>query len=138
MDFFVVDVVYTSKTVKFVFNNDGSFQLVVKGFTGDGDLFEPFKMYHITLHTDVTTDLFASLNAKASTKHVYSKLGVVTRETRNSIHIASGKTHWLFPKRLCRLKPGMDVWITVKKKKTGAERRAIEHTDPPKTSGVAP
>jgi hypothetical protein len=96
-----------------VFVNDGSFQLVVKGLTPDGGLFEPFKEYDITVHHEISHTLFRTLHAKDKSSPVYSKLGVITRHTRNSVHIACGSTHWMFPKRICALKPGIDVWISV-------------------------
>ena len=127
MRFLLVDIVYTSRSVKFVFVNDGSFQLVVKGLTADGGLFEPFKEYDITVHHEIDPALFHTLHAKEKSTLVYSKLGVITRHTRNSVHIACGSIQWMFPKRICSLKPGIDVWISVAPSTRNADASRLSH-----------
>lgn len=111
MQFRLVDVLHTSRNVKFVFSNEGTFQLVVKSCAVDSELFNPFHLYNIEVSSDASVEE-QMLHKKATDIH-YSKLGVVVRKTRKSTHIMSGTSHWSFPKNVCSLKPGISVWICV-------------------------
>ena len=117
MKFRLVDIVCTSKSIKYVFSNDGTFQLTVKGQRQDYGLFEPNGLYSIKIRHEISDEQMRTLhrNWSANTT-VFSRLGVVIRLTRNSTHIASGTTIWTFPRQICSLRPGIDVWITVSEK----------------------
>lgn len=111
MIFRVVDILFTSRNVKFIFSNDETYQLTVKSDVSDGGLFEPYRLYKIEISNDVSVQTQKIHNPQTSIN--YSKLGVVVRKTRNSTHIASGNSHWSFPKNACSLRPGTAVWISV-------------------------
>ena len=105
MHFILVDVCEDSKcNITFIFCNDDTFQLRVRA--RDARLFVSGK-YEISV-----TRNFLSDQRLLSSQFAYSNVGVVVRKTRNSVHIASGMTHWMFPRRVCSFNPGIDVWIT--------------------------
>ena len=104
MLFRLVDVSADSRAVTFIFDNDGTFQLRVR--TTNGNMFVPFASY------DIRVSRTPSLGYMAPTPRCHSNVGVVTRKTRNSVHIASGVTYWMLPLVTCSFNPGMDVWIS--------------------------
>lgn len=126
MDFYLIDITHTSKSVKFIFSNDGTYQLTVKGEPKDGSLFHPYVLYKIDISRDIPLDQ-AKLHQKKdqpNSRFSYSQLGVITRRTRKSTHIASGTTVWSFPSLMCRLRSGVDVWITVRSNESNENANA--------------
>ena len=107
MIFRVVDIISDSKYSKFVFDNDDTFKLIV--VARNATLFHPFALYEIVVTHDVPFFIPGSLH-----ENEFMFLGVVTRKSRQSIHIASGTTHWTFPKSICNFMLGLDVCIHVK------------------------
>lgn len=106
MLFRLVNINADSRIVTFVFCNDGTFQLFVK--TYNGNMFIPYALYDIKVSHNLPLEYLL-----VDTSYNYSNIGVVTRKTKKSVHIASGSTHWTFPRIACSLNPGMDVWISV-------------------------
>ena len=129
MRFRVVDVDCTSRSVQFTFSNDGTYQLTVCGTRSDGNLFAPYGLYESRVAHEVAREQMSTLHG-SGLADVYSKLGVVTRCTRQAIHVASGHTKWRFPRLMASFKPGTDVWITVRtvldKRTAGDEIRTRE------------
>ena len=115
MRFRLVDVRCTSKIVQFIFNNEGTFQLLVETSNKDAHIFQPYKLYDIHVSHELPQHELNSHLMKENKKktNIFSQHGVVIRRTRQSVHILSGKTHWIFPKVICSLKNGIDVWIAV-------------------------
>ena len=110
MQFRVVDIRPDSRQVTFIFSNDGTFQLQVT--TKDYKLFEIAKLYDIEVKQDL---MIENTYIGTCPKNIFSNLGVITRKTRNSIHVScGGNTQWKFPRFICNLTPGTDVWIIVK------------------------
>tara|TARA_E500000178_G_C16525761_1_gene532121 strand:+ start:211 stop:561 length:351 start_codon:yes stop_codon:yes gene_type:complete len=108
MKFRVVDIQYNSKNAIFIFDNDATFKLQVT--TKCGNLFEIARLYDIKVSHQLSIEnTYIGLGPPG----VFSNLGVVLKKTRNSVHIACGDTQWKFPKLVCDLNPGIDVWIKV-------------------------
>tara|TARA_A100001015_G_scaffold321118_1_gene450218 strand:- start:608 stop:919 length:312 start_codon:yes stop_codon:yes gene_type:complete len=96
-----MDIQETSKEFKYTFSNDETIQLVLK--TEIYKLFTPYYLYDIKV-----TYEYMIVNPT-----IFQMLGVVVKKTKNAVHIQCGKTHWRFPIAVCKLKPGIDVWISV-------------------------
>ena len=115
MHFRLVDITCTSRNIHFIFSNDGTFQLRVQTQVKDAELFSPYALYDIHSSHDVPSQEKISLHSVNKSDNVFSQLGVVTRQTKKSVYISSGKTQWIFPRIVCSFKPGIDVWICVTK-----------------------
>ena len=109
MLFRLLDINSDSRLVTFIFNNENTFQLLVKA--RNMDLFIPFALYDIKITHELP--LVNQFGTGFKALYSYSNLGVVIRKTRKSVHIASGHTNWAFPRCMCSLNPGIDVWISV-------------------------
>lgn len=115
MRFRLVDIRCSSKIVQFIFSNEGTFQLLVETSNKDAHIFQHYKLYDIHVSHEIPQHELNSHLVRENKKKttIFSQLGVVIKRTRQSVHIRSGKTHWIFPKVVCSLKSGIDVWITV-------------------------
>ena len=115
MRFRVVDIKCNSKVVQFIFDNEGTFQLLVETPNKYANLFQAYKMYDINVSHELPMHELNSHLLKKDMKdsNIFSQHGVVVKRTRRSVHIVSGKTHWIFPKIISSLKTGIDVWIAV-------------------------
>lgn len=108
MKFRVVDIQYNSKNAIFIFDNDETFKLQVT--TKYSTLFEIAKLYDIHVSHQLAIE---NRYIGPEPPNIFSCLGVVLKKTRNSVHIACGNTQWKFPRIICNLNPGLDVWIKV-------------------------
>ena len=109
MLFRLINIDADSRAVTFIFENDDTFQLRVKA--PKGDMFTLYALYYIRVSRNLPLE-YMSFSQNYSSQHC-SNMGVVTRKTRNSVHIASGSSHWMFPRAICSLNPGVDVWISI-------------------------
>ena len=108
MEFRVVDIIPDSKSVRFIFDNDDTFKLVVTTKNNNAMLFRPYGLYNIKVSHDVPFFIPGCVP-----KDHYFFIGVVVRKSRKSIYIVSGQTHWMFPIAVCNLPLGLDVCIHV-------------------------
>ncbi len=113
MQFTVVDIKESSKYVTFIFCNDDTIQLTVKA--RNASMFQPYGVYEISVTHGMLITSRVPFHNDVQDVNTTTLLGVVTRKTRNSLHISAGHTQWVFPRRVCYLNPGTDVCITSKK-----------------------
>lgn len=88
------------------FSNDHTVQLSVVVPENESDVFRLYGVYDITVERGSTASIGYDTEGRW-------RLGVVTKRTKNSIHISSGAMMWVFPKCVCSFRPGTDVCLCV-------------------------